>query len=170
MGILLLFTFFGDGILSVFSKFINCPNNNDLSVCLGVSLIARVSFALFALHLLILILILPRGYCSKVVNEACFLLKLLLVPAVAIALMFVENKYLNFYVQASVIASFFFLVYQAVALIDFSYIMNEVLVREFHRGKRFYGGLLIFLSLALLALNIWLLVYQFQTFWLSGRT
>lgn len=169
MGILLLFTFVGDGILSVFSKFIDCPNNDDLSVCLGVSLIVRVSLALFGLHVLVLLLILPRTYCSKVVNEACFLLKLLLVLAAVIALMFLDNKYLSVYVQISVIASLFFLIYQAVALIDFSYIMNEKLVREYHRGKKCYGALLIILSLLLLALNMWLLVDQFKTFWLSGE-
>lgn len=169
MGILLLFTFVGDGILSIFSKFINCPNNDDLSVCLGVSLVVRVSIALFALHLLVLILILPRVYCSKVVNEACFLLKLLLVLAAIIALMFIDNQYLKVYVQISVIVSFFFLIYQAVALIDFSYIMNEKLVREYHRGKKCFGALLIIISLVLLALNLWLLVDQFKTFWLSGE-
>lgn len=168
MGVLLLFTFVGDHILSIFSKFIDCPNNNDLSVCLGVSLIVRVSLALFCLHCLILILILPRTYCSKVVNEACFLLKLLLVLGFTIAMMFVDNKYLKAYVEISVYVSFFFLVYQAVAIIDFSYIVNEKMVREYSRGNRCYGALLIIVSLVLLSLNIWLMVDQFLTFWISG--
>jgi hypothetical protein len=169
MGLLLLFTFFGDHILSIFSKFLDCPNNNDLSVCLGVSLIVRVSLALVLLHSLILILILPRTYCSKVVNEACFLLKLLMVLGGIIAFMFIDNQYLKVFVQISVIVSFFFLLYQAVALIDFSYIMNEKLVREYHRGSNCYGGLLIVFSLLLLGINIWLMVDQFKTFWLSGK-
>jgi hypothetical protein len=170
MGILLLFTFVGDHILSIFSKFIDCPNNNDLSVCLGVSLIVRVSIALLALHALVLIFLIPRVYCSKVVNEACFGLKLLMVLALVIALMFVDNKYLKVYVQISVIASFFFLVYQAVALIDFSYILNEKMVREYHRGNKCFGVLLILLSLILLGLNLWLMVDQFLTFWLPGKS
>lgn len=169
MGILLLFTFVGDHILTIFSKFIDCPNNNDLSVCLGVSLIVRVSLALFCLHFLILVLILPRTYCSKVVNDACFLLKLLLVLGLVIALMFVDNKYLRAYVQVSVYLSFFFLVYQAVAIIDFSYIMNEKMVREYQRGNRCYGALLIIISLLLLAVNVLLMVDQFVTFWISGK-
>lgn len=169
MGILLLFTFVGDHILSIFSKFLDCPNNNDLSVCLGVSLIVRVSLALVLLHSLILIFLLPRTYCSKVVNEACFLLKLLMVLAGIIAFMFVDNQYMKVYVQISVFVSFFFLIYQAVALIDFSYIMNEKMVREYHRGSKCFGALLIIISLALLVLNIILMVNQFKTFWLSGN-
>jgi len=86
-----------------------------------------------------------------------------------IAFMFIDNKYLKVFVQISVIVSFFFLLYQAVALIDFSYIMNEKLVREYHRGNNCYGVLLIVFSLLLLGMNIWLMVDQFKTFWLSGK-
>ena len=41
LGMLLLFSFVGDTLLGFFSKFIGCPNNDDLSVCMGVSMVVR---------------------------------------------------------------------------------------------------------------------------------
>lgn len=128
-----------------------------------------MSISLFALHLIMFIFLIPRNYCAKVVNEACFLLKFFFVIGVLFALMFVDNKYMIAYVNFSIIISVFFLIYQSVALIDFAYRMNEKLVREYHNGNRCAGVALIFFSVVLLSLNIWLLVEHFQTFWLSGK-
>ena len=130
----------------------------------------RISIALLSLHVLMFIALLPRNYCAKVINEACFVVKFLFVIGVSIALIFVENKYLKNYVHAAMILSIVFLLYQAVALIDFAYKANERMVREYHRGNNCYGVLLIFFSLSLLALNVLLLVEHFMSFWIDGSS
>lgn len=115
------------------------------------------------------IALLPRNYCAKVINEACFIVKFFYVIGVSIALIFVPNVYLKNYVHASMVLSIVFLLYQAVALIDFSYKANENLVREYHRGNKCYGVLLIVFSIVLLGLNVLLLVEHFMSFWLDGK-
>ena len=126
--------------------------------------------SLLAMHLVLFIFLIPRNYCSKVINEACFFLKFIFVIAVVIALMFVNNKYMKAYVDFSIVVSFFFLLYQAFSLIDFSYKVNERLVREYHRGSNCFGFLLISFSLILLSANIWLLVQHFLNFWIAGKS
>lgn len=67
--LILLMTLFGDSIVNIFSKFVNCPDNEDLSICMGISLIARISLSLLLLHILILLLLFTRDSFAKFVNE-----------------------------------------------------------------------------------------------------
>jgi hypothetical protein len=41
IGLLLVFTFAGDSILDFAKKYINCPGGEDLSMCLGISVVVR---------------------------------------------------------------------------------------------------------------------------------
>ena len=59
---------YGDTIINIFSKFINCPNNEHLSICIGISLIVRISLSLFILHIIILILLYTRDTFAKYIN------------------------------------------------------------------------------------------------------
>ena len=137
IGLNLLFTFtllllcvWGDKIIYIFSKFVDCPadKEGDLSICLGISLIVRISFALLIFHLILTVLLFTRDSFAKFVNEQCFGLKALIIVLITIALLFIHNSKLLLYVRFSSYVSFVFLIYQSIILIDFGYTWNETWV------------------------------------------
>ncbi len=97
---LFILSLYGDVIISFFSKFINCPKENDfdLSICLGVSLVVRVSLALVLFHFVIMLLLFTRDSFAKFLNEQCFLLKAGIIAGIVFGLLFVDNNHLRFYV------------------------------------------------------------------------
>lgn len=110
---LLIATSYGDTLVRFFAKFVNCPTQDadDLSMCLGISLIVRVSLALLILHLLIGILLYTRDGFAKFLNEECFPFKFIVTLAIVFLLMFVNNSYLDFYVSVSRYLAGIFLFY-----------------------------------------------------------
>ena len=132
--------------------------------------INRISLSLLLLHSLMLIVLFPRSQCSKSINHSCFLLKFFIVLGTSIGFLFIPNDYMKAYVYISMAVSFIFLIFQMVALIDFSYYMSNILVRRYHAGDKMYGVILIFCSLVFLTLNIVLLYFHFASFWLPGSS
>lgn len=130
----------------------------------------RISMALMILHGLMLILLLPRSQCSKSINHSCFLLKFLLVLGASIGFFFIPNDHLRIYVYICMAVSFIFLLFQMVALIDFSYYFSQILVRRYHAGDKLYAVILIFCSIFFLTLNILLYYVHFRNFWLPGTS
>lgn len=124
--------------------------------------------ALMILHGLMLIILLPRSECSKSINHSCFLLKFILVLGASIGFFFVPNDHLRVYVYICMGVSFIFLLFQMVALIDFSYYFSGILVRRYHAGDKLYAVILIFCSIFFLTLNILLFYVHFRNFWLPG--
>lgn len=175
IGISLLFslfiifaTFYGDQIIKVFAQFIGCFKDDDVSVCLGISLIVRISLALLIFHLIIALLLFTRDNFARFLNEECFVVKILTIVAIVILLMFVKNSYLVFFVKTSQYLSVLFLIYQSIMLIDFGYSWNELWVDKFEQGTTFYGVLLVFFSLLLLAANVGIVFLNAREFWISG--
>ena len=39
--LLLAMTRYGDYVMSFFSKFVNCPVDRDMSICMGISVVVR---------------------------------------------------------------------------------------------------------------------------------
>lgn len=115
-----------------------------------------------------IIILLPRAECSKSINHSCFLLKFFLVLGASVGFFFVPNDHLRVYVYICMGVSFLFLLFQMVALIDFSYYFSILLVRRYHAGDKLYGAIMIICSLIFLALNILLLYFHFANFWLPG--
>lgn len=164
--ILLVGIFYGDFFVSIFSKMINCPfSDKNLTACLGISLIVRVSLALLLFHLIVLILLFTRDNFAKYINEECFLLKILIVMGFIILLFLIPNEKLYYYVAISKFLSMIFLLYQSITLIDFGYVWNEVWVEKYENGTTFYGVLLIVFSIILLVSNIFLLILNINEFW-----
>lgn len=87
----------------------------------------------------------------------------------AIGFFFVKNDHLRIYVYICMAVSFIFLIFQMVALIDFSYYFSQILVRRYHAGDKLYGVILIVVSLVFLTLNIVLYYFHFANFWLPGK-
>ncbi len=161
--------YWGDAIVKIFSKFVNCPTDQDeMSVCLGLSLITRVSVSLFVLHIILMTLLLTRDSFAKYVNENCLLLKFILIIAMTIVLMFVDNNSLLFYVNFASVFSTIFLLYQSIVLIDFGYSWNDLWMDKYIKGTTFYGILLILATCLLSSGTCYLLFATIKNFWIEG--
>ena len=161
---------FGDQLISIFANIINCPSHNasELSMCLGISLIVRVSLALLIFHVVILIMLFTRDRFAKFVNEECFPIKFIAVLATVFVLMFVSNDKLIYFLTISKYLSVVFLLYQSIILIDFGYVWNEVWVEKYESGTTFYGVLLVIFSVGLFVANIFINALNIREFWIAG--
>ena len=63
------------------------------SGCFGTSAVLRASFVLFCYHILILILICPRGHCSSVLHDGFFTLKTFLILAAYVASFWIPYEF-----------------------------------------------------------------------------
>ena len=161
-------TLWGDSLISFFSKFLNCPTDSDISICLGLSLIVRISVSLFFLHFIIMILLFTRDSFAKFINEECFCVKILFVVVLTFILLFVDNVVFFYYVKFSSYISVVFLLYQSILLIDFGYVWNETWIGKYYKGTTFYGFLLIFFTIAFSFLTGFMIFLNFKNFWISG--
>ena len=167
---LLFMTMYGDTVIGFFSKFVNCPDNEDLSICMGISLIARISVSLLLMHVIILTLLFTRDSFAKFINEQCMLLKIIFVFVLTFLLLFIHNDYLYYYVKISSFLSIVFLIYQSIILIDFGYAWNELWVAKYENGTTFYGILLIIFTLLLAIADFFLIKINISEFWIDGCT
>lgn len=167
--ILLLFVLVGNHFISFFTKYLNCPGGDELSLCLGISYIPRMSLTLITFFTLVFIILIPFQKCGFLFNEGGFIGKIFLVFAISFGFLFVKNSALTHFIIISTIVSVFFLLFQSVTLIDFSYRISQNLVNQYYNGKKCFGFVMIFLSIVLLLANIGLLVWHFFTFWLTSN-
>ena len=163
---LLSMCYFGDGLERALGALIGCPAGSDASICYGISLVVRVSLALFLMHFLLMLCMFARDGFAKAVNEAPPAVKALFVAGMTLAMFLLPNRYLKLYLEASRYVSVIFLLFQSISLVDFGYAWNELWVEKFEGGTPFYGVMLVITSLALLAATVLLNVLNFQTFWL----
>lgn len=119
-------------------------------------------------HLFHIIIMIPREKCSMRLNHCCFWLKLVMILGISIGLLFVPNSALKYYVYFCMAASFIFLIYQTVNLIDLSYLFSNSMVKRYHQGDNLYAIVLIFFAILFLGLNVLLFYFNFKWFWLSG--
>jgi len=80
--------------------------------CIGPSAVYRISLSFLALFLLMFIVTLCRNRIAMVVNEGLFCVKYIMVLAIFIAFLFVENQVFINYSNASKYLSIVFMVLQ----------------------------------------------------------
>lgn len=120
-------------LFSSFTKYIHCPDSNDLS-CLGISAVYRMSFTLALFYAFMIFVLLFRNEFSKSMNEGWWCLKGTLILAGFIAFFYVNN---NFFVGYATFAKYFgaaYLVIQSIMLIDLFYMWGENWVRQYDNG------------------------------------
>lgn len=165
--ILFLMTIKGESIINLFAKFMDCPKDQNIELCLGISLVVRVSLSLVILHFLIFLCILPKNRFSVFVNERFFFFKFIMIMVLTFGFLFVDNYYLVFVVKSSTYLSLVFLIIQSVSLIDFGYKWAENWNRKYEEGSKLFLFLTIFMTLLLFALTILVTIFNFQNFWIS---
>jgi hypothetical protein len=137
VGFSLLILFFGAPLLKPFNSFIQCPepNSDDLSNCIGISSVYRMSMALLILHLAVILFSLTSNKCAKVFNIDCWSFKVLFVFGVYFGLFFVPNSIFAYYAEVSRYLSIVFLLYQVLVSISFAHIINIKLVEGLDKAN-----------------------------------
>lgn len=127
IGVVLMYTFrplFRD------SDWLEC---NDASGggydCFGTVAVLRASFVLFLYHLIILLLLIPRGQCASIVHDSFFTPKLVLLFAGFIATFWIHNDFFIGWANFCRAGSILYLLIQGYFLLNFAYLWNDQLVK-----------------------------------------
>lgn len=150
-------------------SFVPCPSGSSMSDCLGPELLVRFGLGLFFFHFLLFVLILPKNYVAKVINESCFFVKFVLICGFILGFLYLEPNLLKMVVTIANYTSIVFSVFLIISLIDVAYLVNEFLVIRFHNGNKFIGIMLVFSSLLLCVLNSFMMFHHIQNFWTSSK-
>ena len=120
---------------------------NDASgggdACFGTSAVLRASFILFLYHILILILLIPRGHCSSVVHDGFFTFKFVLIFGGYIGSFWISNDFFSGWAEFCRVGSIFYLMIQAYFLLNFAYLWNEKLVLAMTTDQSCYASFLL---------------------------
>jgi hypothetical protein len=95
--------------------------------CLGTSAVIRASFILFCYHLLILVLLIPRGHCSSVIHDGFFTFKFVLIFGGYIGSFWIHNDFFAGWAEFCRVGSIIYLMIQGYFLLNFSYLWSEQL-------------------------------------------
>jgi len=169
LGILILYGL--SGILSeigfiadIIGKYVQCEPGQGIDSCLGVSSIYRLSLALAAMHILILLMLLLRNGCSKVFNEQVWPFKIFLIIGVFIACFFIKNDSFKLYSSIATVAGGIFLLFQIIMLIDLFYKWGVNWVKNYDEGGNGWMYLLIITTIILYGGAIYFIVNSFRNF------
>lgn len=106
--------------------------SNDPDVCLGVSLMARISFILALFHIFIFLITLARNEIAASFHDGCWGTKFLLVAGGYIGSLWISNDFmLGFYMDFTQYVGMFFLIYQALLMLIVAYKVNDTLVGNY---------------------------------------
>ena len=152
---------------SILNYFItSCSPGQTIGVCLGVSAIFRMSFALLLMFGLILLACTTKNDCARVVNEELWPIKIFGVMITFIISLWISNNFFITYSAVATIFSFFFLLFQIIMIIDICYLWGEKWVSYYDEGQRFWGILLILTSLGLYVGTVYWNVMLYE--WFGG--
>jgi len=125
LAVSLFILFFGSQYITYASWFVDCPDGSELSKCMAISAIYRMSFCLAVFHFLMFLLCLCGGPMISALNEGIWLVKIAFIALLALLTFFLPGQFFVYYAYFSVWASFIFLVYEMILLIDLAYVWNQ---------------------------------------------
>ena len=160
-------TICGEKIIKIFAKFLDCPKDQNIELCLGISLVVRVSLSILILHIIIFICLLPKNNFSLFINERFFFFKFFLIFVFTFGFLFIDNYYLFFVVKISTYLSLIFLIIQSVSLIDFGYKWAENWKIKYDKGNKIFLFLTILCIIFLFAFTTVITFFNFYNFWIS---
>ena len=83
-----------------------------------------MTFALFLFHLVIFLLILPKGTCASYIHDGGWTLKYIIVYATFIAFFFVDVSVFQVWGEISRYVSIIFLLFQSLYIVESAYVLN----------------------------------------------
>jgi len=169
LGILLLYGLSGalseiGFIADIIGKYVQCQPGEGIDSCLGVSSIYRLSLALAAMHILILLMLLLRNGCSRVFNEEVWPFKILLIVGVFVGCMFIKNDSFQIYSTIAMVAGVIFLLFQIIMIIDLFYQWGVKWVKNYDEGGNGWMYLLIITTVVLYGGALYFIINSFKSF------
>eukprot|EP01017_Pseudomicrothorax_dubius_P007055 TRINITY_DN12131_c0_g1_i1.p1 TRINITY_DN12131_c0_g1~~TRINITY_DN12131_c0_g1_i1.p1 ORF type:complete len:492 (+),score=91.36 TRINITY_DN12131_c0_g1_i1:60-1478(+) len=152
-------------LVQPFSYFINCPESAGGGVnCLGISAVYRMSIALAVVFAFVLIVTLGKDRAAKLVNEGCWGFKVTCTLVLFLILFFIDNSLLDTYTNVAKPIGFLFLLFLIIMVIDLCYTWGEDWIARYDDGQEEYKWYLIVATVALYALNAYLILRGFKWF------
>ena len=93
--------------------------------CFGTSAVLRASFVLFLYHIVILLLLIPRGDCSSAIHDGFFTAKGFLICAAYIGTFWIHNDFFIGWADFCRGGSIIYLPIQGYFLLNFAYLWND---------------------------------------------
>ena len=127
---------------------LDCPEEMHLSdeVCLGTSLMLRMSFALCCFHILMFLMILARNDMVAAIHDGCWGTKFGLVCLLYTASFWYGNDFfLIGYLNLTKWVGTMFLIYQALLMLIVAYKINEQLVSNAVNDTTNCSGIILIL-------------------------
>lgn len=138
--------------------------------CFGTAAVIRASFVLFIFHILILLMLIPRGDCSSAIHDGFFTCKFLMIFAGWIASFWIHNDFFIGWANFCRGGSIIYLFMQSYFLLNHAYLWNDKLVKEMESGAEscYAGFLLCGFSIILAIISMaWI---GLQIYWFHGCT
>ena len=103
--------------------------------CFGTAAVLRASFVLFVYHILILLMLIPRGDCSSAIHDGFFTCKFVFIFVAWIATFWMHNDFFIGWANFCRAGSILYLIIQSYFLLNFSYLWNDDLVAQMETGS-----------------------------------
>ena len=134
--------------------------------CFGTSAVYRASFVLFLYHIMILLILIPRGTCASALHDGFFTLKLIVLFAAYIASFWMPNDFFIGWANFCRGGSVLYLLLQGYFLLNFAYLWNDTLWEAQGKDECYAKFMLCGFSIILsIVCSVWI---GFQFAWYSG--
>mmetsp|Transcript_32459 Transcript_32459/g.49665 ORF Transcript_32459/g.49665 Transcript_32459/m.49665 type:complete len:246 (-) Transcript_32459:710-1447(-) len=134
------------------------------TACFGVSAVLRMTFALFAFHAMIFILILPRNGCASVVHDGGWAVKFIAVMALFTGFFWIRITFFEVWAEISRYVSILFLLVESLYILIGAYLLNDYLISSGTSDENWRNWTLLFYTIVLTAASVLILVGCFSWF------
>ena len=93
--------------------------------CFGTAAVIRMSFILFLYHLLILLMLIPRGGCSSAIHDGFFTCKFVMILGGWIGSFWIHNDFFIGWANFCRAGSILYLLFQSYFLLNHAYLWND---------------------------------------------
>jgi len=147
---------------------INCPNGDNLNICLGIASVYRVSFLLTVFHLIIMLCCLTRDEFAKTINEGLWVIKLPILILGFYASLMVPNSWVQIWADIAFYFGTGFLFCQGIMAITGSYKLVDTWQQKREDGIGCYFCLFIIMNVVVWVADVSLIYLGFDRFYIAG--
>jgi hypothetical protein len=114
--------------------FIDCVEasgaGDKATACYGTSAVLRMTFSLFIFHIVMTLILLPRGTCSAIAHDSGWCIKVSLIFALFTGMFWIDISFFKIWGEVSRYVSILFFLIMAFYILDGSYNFNSVMVSK----------------------------------------
>ncbi len=171
-----LLLFFAHYVLdgTFIGKYLSCTDGSA-DVCLGISTVYRVSFALAIFHGFMGLLCTCGGELVNKLNEGAWPIKFVLVAGLFGLSFLIPNGFFQVYGYIAMVPSFLFIIYEMILIIDMAYAWNSNWVGKLDNSEptgcsaKCWGALIIIFTIIFFGAAILIYVMLFRYEYDNGK-